>query len=128
MRYRLRTLMIVMVVCGLVFARVAYLKQMAIYHRQKAAALIPRLAASERYTISEAQDAVAFLAAGASRIKPRVGVNYEGRYVNLESDAGRAHLVLVESNADDWQTVVTHEIMAQRYDHAVMRPWTLVSE
>jgi len=128
MRYSLRTLLILVTVLGVLFARVAYLKQSAISHRQKAAALVLRLVANERFTAAETQNFVLFLASGASRIKPRVLINHEGRAIILESDVGREHLVQFEANTPDWQAAVAHEIIAQRFERATLRPWNLVQD
>ena len=128
MRFRLRTLLIVVTLFGVSFARVAYLKQSAIFHRQKAAVLVPRLAASERLTTVETQGAIEFLASGASRLWPRVVVNHDGRTVILESNGGRGHVVQVEANSADWKVAVAHEIIAQRFERAALRPWNLVQD
>src|SRR5262245_15201416 len=58
MRFRLRTLLILMAVISLPLARVAYLKRMANTHRRIVADLIPVLAKTENWSADEVAAAV----------------------------------------------------------------------
>ena len=50
--------------------------------------------------------------------------------LRLENGGGPGSgVVLANPNTvDDWCTATLHEVMANRYDRAVYRPWTIVSE
>jgi hypothetical protein len=128
MRYRLRTLLIVIAIFAIVFARVAYLKQSAAAHRRQAGMLVQRLAENERYSPEEVRHHAAFFIQDTNRITHRVLVNHAGRFIHLDSDSGRGQIVQFAANTRDWKQLYAHEIIARRFDHAVFRPWTLVQD
>jgi hypothetical protein len=129
MRYRLRTLLILMAIAGLLFARVAYLKRMGDVHRREIARLLPNIVAAEGENHETIAASIDQLAAGDTALvvgnlevgpaQPRVGV-YD------KDMTGR--LVKDEATADAWREVVRHQVIANRYDRAMVRPWTVVSE
>jgi hypothetical protein len=127
MRYSLRTLLIFTMIVGLILARIAYLKQMARVHRNAVAKLVVDLAALERDPPQETQSAVQFLAEGGSTVKVAV-VGTVPRITVLENERRNGVVIQHGASAIKWQRAVAHEIMAQRYDRAVYRPWTFVSE
>jgi hypothetical protein len=66
--YHLRTLLILLVVAGILFARISYLKRMGHNHRQSVARLVPAIAVSERTTGDEVEGSIRFLALGESTL------------------------------------------------------------
>ncbi len=133
MRYRLRTLLIVVAIIGGPLARLAYLQQMARVHRHSVEALVPILCVSDRATPDEIHHYVSHMASGApSRIKSQmVGHPYvigigSTEAINLHSDAGRDHLILDQSTLPEWKQAFAHEIIARRFDRAFFHPWQTV--
>jgi hypothetical protein len=112
MQYRLRTLLIVVSLAGLLLARVAYLKHKADFHRGHAAALISSIAAREQ----REEDAVAYAVYSMIHLRPSVALQaireapHDGSYW------------------DGICSAMSHELIARKYDKAVYRPWTLVAD
>jgi hypothetical protein len=131
MRYRLRTLLIAIAVISLPLARMAYLKQMANSHRRKVAELVHKLAVSESASEFETQNLVEHLAAADSAIRTR-WTDRTRPHVNIFfENGGGPGSGAVGANPDtvaDWCAATYHEVMANRYDRAVFRPWTIVAE
>jgi hypothetical protein len=127
MRYRLRTLLILTLIAGLLFARIAYLKQKARAHRKVVANLVANLAVVERDPPEYIQAAVQFLASGGSTVKSAV-VRTSPRITVLENGIGNGVVIQHGPSAAEWQRAAVHEVIADRYDRAVYRSWTLVSE
>jgi len=124
MRYRLRTLLIVVMIIGGPLARLAYLKQMVRFHRQAVEALIPTLCLSDRLTPDEAHYQISFMASNASRIKSRivghphvVGIG-STKAIDLESNAGRGQLIQDKATLAEWKQAFAHEIIANRFERA----------
>jgi hypothetical protein len=117
MRYRLRTLLIVLTVGCAFLAWVAYLRQTAAYHRREAERLAFQIA---DYTLSNenlVHDAVELYAA-------------EGRVSEEDliwhPNYGRGLIIDDEARAD-WDSAVRHQRMAAVYDGAILKPWTLLA-
>jgi hypothetical protein len=132
MRYSLRTLLIVVTIIGGPLARIAYLKQMARFHRQSVQALVPILCVSERATPDEIHNSISFMARDASRIKSRivghphvVGIG-STEVIDIESNAGRSHIIQDKATLAEWKQAFAHEIIARRFDRAFFRPWQTV--
>jgi hypothetical protein len=117
MRYRLRTLLIVIAVCGLVLARCHYLKRKAEYHRQRASHLIISY-------IAKVEDGK-----GCTRESIELAMK---EVIELCPDEA-AEAAAQSPTGDDWGygafgSAIKHEMIARRYDSAVFRPWIVVSE
>jgi hypothetical protein len=132
MQYRLLTLLIVVAIIGGPLSRLAYLKQMARCHRQAVETLVPTLCRSNRLTPDETHQQILFMASNASRIKSRiighphvVGIG-STEVIDLESDAGRGHIIQDKAMLADWKHARAHEIIASRFDRAFFRPWETV--
>jgi hypothetical protein len=108
MRYRLRTLLILLALVAVVFARIAYLKQKGEFHRREASLHIARLASM-----------------GTPRSDIERTVAYDIAQPELWQRAIRRPLD--GAPFDDWELTYFHEIMAQRYEQGVYCPWRLVS-
>jgi len=112
MRFRLRTLMIVIVFAGAAFARIAYLKRMADFHSQKLAQQIASIAAHTRYSedfvFTSVRDMVSQRPAAVAQ-----GINQDPEHPRISEDLRMAYL---------------HQIMTLRYQHSIYRPWQPVSE
>src|SRR5947207_10987830 len=109
MRYSLRTLLIVVTIIGGPLSRLAYLKQMARFHHQAVEALIPTLCLSDRLTPDEAHYQISFMASNASQITSRivghphvVGIGWT-EVIDLESDAGRGHIIQDKATLAEWK-------------------------
>src|SRR5687768_5157978 len=113
MRYRLRTLLIVMTVACMYLAWVAYCRRMSGFHREQSSLLISIVAKREGFdresielTMSELFDRWPQQAVEAARAAPK----------------GDGHWEAVYSSA------VAHESIARKFDCAVWRPWALISD
>ena len=129
MRYSLRTLLIVVAILGGPLARLGYLKQMARAHRRTIETLIPTLCVSDRGTPDEIRSQISFMASDASRLSSRVighphvvGIG-STEVIDLESDAGRRHVIQNEVTLAEWKQAIANEIVARRFDQAFFRPW-----
>lgn len=117
MRYRLRTLLIVVTVFSLVLARVSYLKHQRDYHRREVQKLIAQLSALGNYDQREMEWQVhSAAAAGPSARGSWVGGDLPGQYGSPE----------YENTLTAWHVASQHEILANRYSRAIYRPWAFV--
>jgi hypothetical protein len=111
------------------FARVAHLEQLGDVHRREIARGLPRILIAEGESPELIAASIDELAKGDTalvvgdledfRSQMRVGVydkDMTGRFVK---DAITAEL---------WREVVAHQVIANRYDRAMYRPWIRVSE
>jgi hypothetical protein len=127
MRFRLRTLLIVMAIAGLACARVGHLKRMAADHRHAVAHLIPAIARAERDSKRGVESAVRHLATN-SVLKTIVSDLPLGTVIILENGAGNGVVIQNNSALSNWRNAVHHSVLAAQYERAVYRPWMLVSE
>lgn len=112
MRYRLRTLLIVLAICGVVFARIGYLKRQAGFHRREAMARLTWIANRnhthrEMFATPVRQDEVD---------NPEIW------------RAIRANPPMDEAGSPYYVSAYYHLIMAHRYERAIYRPWQIVSQ
>jgi hypothetical protein len=117
MRFRLRTLLIVIAVLAAVLARLAYLKRQRDFHRQEVNRLVTQLAAFHHYDWREIERRVRDIAAD--------GPNVRGSWVgaDLPREYGRAEY---EDWLTNWHLARQHEILANRFSRAIYRPWAMV--
>src|SRR5882724_428396 len=117
MRYRLRTLLIVVSVFAVLLARVAYLKRQRDLHRREVQRLATQLTAFHNYNWRELEKRVGDLAA-AGPIAPRsyIGADLSVEYGSVER----------EDLLTNWHLAHQHQILANRYSRAIYRPWALV--
>jgi len=127
-RYSLRMLLIVVALLGGPLARLGYLTQTARAHRQTVETLIPTLCVSDRGTPDEIRSQISFMASDASRLSSRVighphvvGIG-STEVIDLESDAGRGHVIQNEVTLAEWKQAIAHEIVARRFDQTFFRP------
>jgi len=106
MRFRLRTLMIVLAAGGVLFARVGYLKRMAAFHRREASARIARIANNCDLSVAEVAKTV------------RENVDEKAREWSDVRHSSRDGL-----GTDLNASAYFHEAMADRYERACYRPW-----
>jgi len=120
MRYRLRTLLIVVTLFCVVTARVAYLRHHADFHKREAARFISRIATTEREREQKIEHAIHRLA--------QVGPAARELVISENGASAALGRVEWEKNLADWHTATCHQILADRYDRAAYRPWTFVSD
>jgi hypothetical protein len=109
LRYRLRTLMIVLALCGAIFARIGYIKRMAEFHRREATAGFSRLARE----FGESPEQIVPMQVQAVR--------------DCEGDPSTWQLIR-ESPSYYYVSACYHQILADRYERAIYRPWQIVSQ
>jgi hypothetical protein len=116
MRYRLRTLLILLTLLAGLFARIGYLKNRAGYHRRQVSSTISRLIThpvnvengiTEEVMNRAIRNATLDKASVWKQIRGAQAVGFKGK---------------------DEAKLFFHEIMADRYERAVYRPWRLVPE
>jgi len=98
MRFRLRTLMTVVALLALGLARLAHLKQRRDFHRQEVKKLLPELSGLDG------------------------NIDYTAETVIVLTTLPELKV------AANWHRARTHEILAQQYDYAIYRPWTVVGD
>ena len=111
LRFSLRTLLILVTVFGCGFARIAYLKHKADFHRREASVRIARITNGTNNRYEQIARTVR---------KDNLNQTISWRLIRDNRRDG--------SWADCWASAYFHEIMADRYDRAVYRPWKTVSE
>lgn len=138
MRFRLRTLMILMAVAGAVFARVAYLKQWRDFHKREVAKLVEsiRIAEGEHKQIADFVNDLAMagrrIAWGRDLTQTKVLIS-NGKFVRWIKDCTTT--VEIDSTTlekdfaafEIWENAIHHQALANRYDEAMYRPWRQVS-
>jgi len=126
-RFHLRTLLIVVPIVSLPLARIAYLKRMRDFHRGEVARLAPIIATTEDerlFRVAESITALANGATGRERYTKQVKVGKNRLIFAKEQGAVFATVEPVPL----LNTAVRHQIMANRFDRAMYRPWTSVSD
>jgi hypothetical protein len=117
MRYRLRTLLIVISVLAIVLARVAYLKRHRDFHRQEVQRLVTQLVTFHKYDWREIERRVSDMAAeGPNEHGSEIGAELPWEYGVSE----------YEDMLANWKLSRQHQILANRYSRAIYRPWALV--
>ncbi|HEY2414146.1 MAG TPA: hypothetical protein VGI40_18015 [Pirellulaceae bacterium] len=124
MRYRLRTLLILITVAAIVCARIAYLRQRSAMHRQAATQILTRI---NQMSEAQARNALRRLLAGGIPIKTIEVTSMETAVTALENQSGTGQIVEVDRTAD-WQRALHHEALAIRYERAAYRPWLVIDE
>jgi hypothetical protein len=110
MRYRLRTLLILIAIGGTLFARIGYLKRWVDFHRREAAIRITQIAKNCDRNSTEIAKALHDNVIEQSR---------DWSDVRASSKDGQGQ----DLNASAYY----HEAMASRYERAIYRPWQSVS-
>jgi hypothetical protein len=128
MRYRLRTLLILMTFAGLVFARMGHFRQQGIAHRRAAANLIPVIATAEKENARRIESSVQHLASGSASLRTIIFDLPLGQIIVLENGAGNGVTIQSHPALSNWRNAVRHSVLAAQYDRAVYRPWMIVSE
>jgi hypothetical protein len=116
MRFRLRTLMIVLALLAGLFARIGYLKSRAAFHRRQVSSTISRLVTRPLEMQSGITQAVMNRAIGDATLD-NASVWKQIRVAQAVGFKGK-----------DEAKLFFHEIMADRYERAAYRPWRLVPE
>jgi hypothetical protein len=109
MRFRLCTLLIVLAISGAIFARIGYLTRMAEFHRREATAGFSRLAREF----------------GES---PERWVPYEVEAVRYWERDPQTWQMIRDNPAHYYVSAIYHQILADRYERAIYRPWQVVSQ
>jgi len=129
MRYRLRTLLIVVTVVGMLLGWIAWLRERAAFHRRESSRFAGMIARMEGYPIENVEERVAALVLGRSVTKWVRAANGDGDQCTLLKNGGR--MTYSESatiDVEDWGQAVYHGMMRERFDRALYRPWVLLSE
>jgi hypothetical protein len=128
MRYRLRTLLIVVTLASIPLARIAYLKRMAAMNRQSAEQYIEAIAGFQQNSHDDVRASVEL--AVSHREIPRLLISKD-RSVKLQfsaHDGGISVINLDGATMENWGKAIAHTIVADRYERAVYQPWTRVEE
>ena len=118
LRYKLRTLFIVVGLLGLVCARIAYLKRMSDYHRAEGEKLM---------------DAMALTDEEGRPIRYRIHIySHGGTGLTAYSDGAEVPVPSYDRDmsypeARQWQAAMSHQTTAHKYERAMYRPWMKVS-
>jgi hypothetical protein len=129
-RYRLRTLLILMAVAGVVFARVAYLKQWRDFHRREVAKLVEsiRIAEGEDRQIADSVNDFAIagraIGFGNDLTQTKFGIT-NGPLVRWIKDSRTLEKDF--ATFEIWERAIHHQALANCYDEAMYRPWRQVS-
>jgi len=128
MRYRLRTLLIVVTLFCVVTARVGYLRHRADFHNQEAARFISQIAKTENEHRQNIEYATLRLAEFGLASDGQPQYVQRELFVNENGASSRVSESEWESNLRDWHSATYHQILADRYGRAVYRPWTFVND
>ena len=114
MRYRLRTLLILMTVVCIYSAWVGYLRSAAAFHRREANRIAHELSRNMGMTTKEIETLVTNI---ASHSRTRVDA----------LSFGEVDVALGEARLAEHRQAVNHTILANTYDQAILRPWKISS-
>jgi len=129
MRFRLRTLLILVAAVSVPFAWLAWLKQNANFHRRECAKLVGSVATTTGRSAEAIQMEMAVLAQCPPVVTRWVrAVDADGTQWTIFRNGGHTWLGKGKVNVHEFATAVYHSILAQRYTSAQFRPWILVSE
>jgi hypothetical protein len=121
-RFKLRTLLIVLAIAGMVFARIAYLKRLGDFHHREVHRLIQAITKAEGGDNRIANSLNDFAIAGetigtvSDSTRTKIGI-HNSHFVRWVKD---------ESSVELWRSAIYHQILANRYQAAMYRPWTVV--
>jgi hypothetical protein len=129
MRYRLRTLLILVTAVGMLLGWIAWLRHTAAFHRQESVRLAGMIAAIEGNPVDNVEERIRGLSAGGSVTKWVRAANGEGETCTLLRN-GRYTTYSDSATVDieDWSKAVYQAMMGDRFDRALYRPWTLWTE
>lgn len=122
MRYRLRTLLIVVTIASLPMAWFAFAKQAAEHHRRESARIIRSINEHSFMPPEFAWDGVARHATQGVKEHEKLS---DGRLIVFHPKFGR-QLLLDAKESGDWDQAVNHHRIAAQYDKAVLRPWLVL--
>ena|SRR6185369_14008505 len=128
MRYRLRTLLIVVTLACLYFSWLSFAVQRARFHRRQAADLVSRIAAAEQYTPNEIDSSVMAFAAGTASFATKYNYIRGGANKITYIDSTNAGRVVNDETADKWLLAIHHTRKARIFDRAALQPWILFNE
>jgi hypothetical protein len=131
LRFRLRTLLILMAVAEVVFARIAYLKQWRDFHKREVAKLVESIRIAEGEDRQIADSVINDFAMAGRPIgwgndltQTKVGIT-NGPLVRWIKDS--TTLEKDFATFEIWRKAIHHQALANRYDEAMYRPWRQVS-
>jgi hypothetical protein len=127
MRFRLRTLMIVVTVAGVCLGWVGNAPRQTKFHRQRASAIAQRIVQTDRH-ISSGNAIKQIRSFAAGRFDTTItyhGMTRRGRVATIKN--GPIEQNIYEETALDWRDAIHHQMMADTYDSATYRPWMLLS-
>ena len=127
MRYRLRTLLIVVTLACLYFSWLSFAVQRARFHRRQAADLVSRIAAAEQYTPTDIDSSILALAAGTASFATKYKYIPGGDKLTY-IDSTNAGRVVSDETADKWLLAIHHTRRARVFDRAALQPWILFNE
>jgi hypothetical protein len=116
MRYRLRTLFVLMGLCCVYAAWVGYVRSRAEHHRRESAAIQGNLASQLEWELREVDTLVTNIAS-RSRVRIdslRFGTSGGGVFDRDDEEMAQ------------WRRAANDQILAQTYDDAVLRPWKVL--
>ncbi len=126
MRFRLRTLMVVVTLCSVPLGWIAWLRQAAAFHRGESERFAAIIQSAETPDSGDPRGRIQLLAANASVTKCVVVRQDDGEIVGFLKN-GRTTTYAHPTVTSAWRPAVYHSIMAARYEQAVYRPWILQS-
>jgi hypothetical protein len=126
MRYRLRTLLIVVTLISIPLGWIAWLKRIAAFHRREADRFSTIIQAAERQDSDNAGSRVEALAANGSLTK-WVVVKQDGGDIVTYLRNGNSMTYSYSTAVNNWGKAVYHSVMAHRCEQALYRPWILCS-
>lgn len=114
MRYRLRTLMVVVTALGAFLGWVAYVRQMERYHSEQADSLIALI--GEAFHVGGVRETVERMA--RDKNKHRI----------LNNKTAADFQKPLRADTDAFASAIYHQRMAAIYHRAIFRPWALLSK
>src|SRR4051812_43500481 len=110
MRYRLRTLMIVLAICCVIFARVSYLRRMAAFHHREATIRIEQLSRQVQAPVDLIMDWMQPYSKWDSEFE----VNPWNNPFDIEQ--------IGCPGIEEWTQAVYHEAMSHAYERSLLLP------
>ena len=129
-RFSVRTLLTLVTLVAITLARVAYLRQMAQLHKEFAERFVGQICEYRQ----NPRDCVEYMTnCNASKDRAfkwhRAPPEHYPSQSNFHKQNGQIKVIWYNyESMDAWEMAVTHKVIAARYDRAVYRPWTRVSE
>ena len=113
MRYRLRTLLIVLTVACIYSAWAGYCRRMGMFHRQQSSQIILQYSIRSGWTRERLENHVSDLFA---------------RFPEKAAQMGNPEFVRGGGWNPVYASAAAHEGMARKYDRAILYPWVLISK